>query len=261
MKNIRFAAIYILILTSIGTITAKTPSFARQYIRSYPQTALLAIQKPPKWNSNDCIKAGSIIVIGGGLYLFDEDINALIKRNRSPFTHDLAKTGNVFGEGKYMLPALGATFLTGYILHSPKTQDTALLSLKSFLLANATSVSLKYLTQRNRPFSNVGNQLWNGDGFSKKRESFPSGHTTIVWSIAPILAEQYKDHKWVAPVVYSVAVLTPYARMHDQKHWASDVFTGAVIGYFTSQLVLESTPRLYIAPSPDSKGLEIVWKF
>ena len=83
----------------------------------------------------------------------------------------------------------------------------------------------------------------------------------MVWSVAPVIAEQYKDHNWVAPMVYTTAALTSYARLHDNKHWASDVFTGAVIGYVTSQLVLGTTPRLNIAIAPADPGIQFTYKF
>ena len=244
-----------LLLTFATALTAD--SFSGQYLLSYPETALKAAEAPLNWKDSDWIKAGGFLFMGGVFYLFDEEIAAVIEHNRTPLTHELADIGNDFGDGKYVLPVMGLTFASGYLLHSPKTEDTALLCLKSFLLADGLTTSLKFLTQRQRPVKNNGKQFWNGNGFSIYRDSFPSGHTTVVWSVAPIVAAQYKDSKWVPPLVYSMAALTSYSRMHDERHWASDVFTGAVIGYFTSKLVLKNTPRMYVTPSDKVNGVQI----
>jgi membrane-associated phospholipid phosphatase len=242
-------------------LDAEPPGFAREYLLSYPGTAIHAAKQPLRWESSEWQKAGMVLFTAGALYLFDEEIHDLIQANRSSFTHDLATAGNQFGEGLYVLPALGVTWLGGYAFGSPKTKDTALLCLKSFLLANGASVSIKYLTQRERPFEDEGKGFWNGKGFNKTRDSFPSGHATIVWSIAPILAEQYKESKWVPPAAYGVAVLTSYARMHNERHWASDVFAGAMVGYLTSQLVLKTTPRLQVIPSVQNPGISVFCSF
>lgn len=251
----------ILVFMAVLKLAAQTDSFTKGYFNSYPQTAKTALQAPIGWDNDSWYKLGGIIFIGSSLYLFDEEIANLVQNNRNDFTKDVATAANYFGEGKYVLPAIGLTWLGGYVFDSPKTQVTALLAVKSFLLANGVSLSLKFLTQRQRPFRKQGKQFWNGQGFDTKRESFPSGHTTIVWSLAPILAEQYKETKWVPSTAYSIAILTSYARMHNDRHWSSDVFAGAVIGYVTSQLVLKTTPRLEIAPSLEPQGINLGYKF
>lgn len=242
-------------------LNAQTQNYTKEYLLSYPETAITSTKALLKWEREDWNKAAGVVFIAGSLYLFDEELSDLVKRNRTDFTKGLANIGNQFGNGRYVLPVLGLTYFSGYLLDSDKTMDTALLSLKSFLLANGMTTSLKYLTQRQRPISENGKQFWNGKGFSHRRESFPSGHTTIVWSIAPILAEQYKETVWVAPTAYTVACLTSFARIHDSKHWASDVFAGATIGYLTSQLVLKTTPKLQVMLSPEPHNITIGYNF
>lgn len=220
-----------------------------------------AIQQPWQWERSDWLKAGGIIFIGSSLYLFDEEIAELAQRNRTDFTDRTADVFNQFGEGKYVLPALGLTWLGAYAFDSPKTRDTALLSLKSFLLANGVTLSLKILTQRERPFAGKGKEFFTGSGFTEKDKSFPSGHATVVWSVAPILAEQYRETRWVPPAAYSIAVLTSLARINNDRHWSSDVFAGAAIGYLTSQLVLKTTPRFCLSPSLEPSGLDFTFNF
>ncbi|MFO7659760.1 MAG: phosphatase PAP2 family protein [Candidatus Cloacimonadaceae bacterium] len=242
-------------------LAAQADNFTKEYLLSYPQTAFEAVQQPVKWEKADWLKVGGIIFIGSSLYLFDEEISELAQRNRTALSNDAATVFNQFGEGKYVLPALGLTWLGGYAFDSPQTQDTALLSLKSFVLANSVTYSLKILTQRERPFAGKGKYFFSGSGFTEKDKSFPSGHTTLVWSIAPILAEQYKEVRWVAPTAYSIAAMTSLARIHHHRHWSSDVLAGAAVGYFTSQLVLKTTPRLHISPSLENSGLNFGYRF
>jgi hypothetical protein len=129
-----------------------------------------------------------------------------------------------FGEGIYVLPAIGLTIAGGLITDSPKTTDTGLLSLKSFILAQCVTQSFKLTHNANAP---PPMQARNSStpGIAKMT-AFPR---TLLHSLEyrsdPGSAIQ--ESKWVAPTVYSIATLTSISRVHDNNHWASDAFTGA----------------------------------
>ena len=49
------------------------------------------------------------------------------------------------------------------------------------------------------------------------------------------VARRAPEHaRWVGITTYSLAVTTAYARMHDDRHWLSDVTVGAGIGTVTA---------------------------
>jgi len=234
-------------------------SFTLDYIESYPRTIEYAIEAPLQWSAKDWTVAGGVVIGATALYLSDQETQDWIHSNRSTFSHSVADIGNTFGDIKYIASAIGATWLVGYAASSPQTMDTALLSAKTVVLAGATTGVLKFVTQRHRPVSHQGKQFWKDVGFSHRRESFPSGHTTLAFALSSVLAEQYKEQEWVAPVVYGTAAITSYSRMHDEKHWASDVFVGAVIGYVCGKLVCKTTPRITINPTPTK--VEVGYQF
>ena len=60
--------------------------------------------------------------------------------------------------------------------------------------------------------------------------SFWSGHTVGAFAVASAIAESYNDKPYVAYISYGIASLTGLSRIHDEKHWPSDVFVGAVVG-------------------------------
>jgi hypothetical protein len=251
LRNIQKLFLIVTSVFCIFMLHAEERNYMTRYLLSYPTTIEKEITSPAHWETKDWLTAGAVVVVGTGLYLEDEDINSWVQGHRSHFTHEAAKVGNVFGEGKYMFPAVGVLWLGSYVLGSEKTQDTGALMLKTMLIAGGTTTILKYASQRNRPNTGGGNEFWSESKFSLHNDSFPSGHATIAFSIATVLAEQYKSTVWVPIIAYSGATLTCYARVHDQKHWSSDVFGGTVIGYFTAQWVMKTTPRLYIAPTLD----------
>jgi membrane-associated phospholipid phosphatase len=62
-----------------------------------------------------------------------------------------------------------------------------------------------------------------------------------VTSVATALAEAYgKDHPWVPWVTYSIAGLTGVTRMYQNRHWSSDIWIGASLGYFVTKGVFKN---------------------
>jgi len=249
------------LLCLLGLKPLMARSFMPAYLLSYPQSAVVAVKEPLRWQQPDWLKAGAVILISGGLYLADEELRDLAQSNRSSLLDGTADVARQFGEISYMLPAAGLTALAGYAFRDPKTVDTGLLTLKALLIAGATTRSIQLLTQRQRPFNELGHGLWNGSGIKWERDSFPSGHSTVAWTVAPVLAYQYSHKAWVAPVVYSLATLTSLSRVYDDIHWSSDVFAGAVVGMLAARLTLVSTPRLSVVPCVIQPGITLnyIW--
>lgn len=94
----------------------------------------------------------------------------------------------------------------------------------SALLMGSVVYSLKQTTHVMRP-----------DGSND--HSFPSGHTATAFMTATMLTKEY-GHKspWIGIGAYSVATATGLMRMANNKHWLSDVLTGAGIGILSTEL-------------------------
>ncbi|MFL2948615.1 MAG: phosphatase PAP2 family protein [Nitrospinales bacterium] len=72
-----------------------------------------------------------------------------------------------------------------------------------------------------------------------------------------------KKTPYIKPISYGLATLTGLSRINDEKHWASDVFIGAALGYFTSKTLLrlhnnKKGQHFTIYPRADSRGGGIV---
>ena len=66
--------------------------------------------------------------------------------------------------------------------------------------------------------------------------SFPSGHTATAFMTATMLTKEYGHlSPWVGIGAYTVASGTGLMRMANNKHWLSDVLTGAGIGILSTE--------------------------
>ena len=68
--------------------------------------------------------------------------------------------------------------------------------------------------------------------------SFPSGHTAIAFNNASLLFYEYKEaNLWYASSGFVFAIATGILRIANNKHYTSDVLTGAGIGLATGLIV------------------------
>ncbi len=67
--------------------------------------------------------------------------------------------------------------------------------------------------------------------------SFPSGHTATAFMGAEFLYQEYKDVSvWYGITGYLVATGTGFFRMYNDRHWLTDVATGAGIGILSTKI-------------------------
>ena len=192
---------------------------------------------PFRWQARDWVKAGLVLGATGGLFLLDDEIRDFIQDERSTTTDDIASVFEPFGNGGYTFGGLVGFYLYGRVFENSKAERTALLAVESFAVTGIFTFALKFSTGRARPQSARDSGEWSGPNLDDV--SFPSGHTSSAFSIATVLASEYKNKPWVPPVAYGLATLTGLSRLNDNKHWASDVFLGGALGYFIAKTVLK----------------------
>jgi len=77
------------------------------------------------------------------------------------------------------------------------------------------------------------------------RQSFPSGHTETAFVAAEFLHQEFKDQSvWISVGGYTAATIVGVARIYHDKHWVSDVVTGAGIGILSTKAVYWVYPYL-----------------
>ena len=196
-----------------------------------------ALTAPLRWDKSDWITASWVAAGTGVFFMLDDEIKSKFQDNRSSTTDDISELFEHFGNGAITLPAVAGFYLYGRFGENEKIERTALLAAESFLVSGLFSTIIKVGVGRHRP--NKDNNSSQYDGFSTSNKSFPSGHTTTAFAIATVVANEYEDVPLAAPLAYGVATLAGLSRINDNQHWASDVFFGAVLGYFTSKTILK----------------------
>ncbi len=166
---------------------------------------------------------------GGGLALVvhqeDDEINAHFKG--SDFADSFFKPGKYIGSTPLVLGAAVTTYIVGRAGNKPRAQHIGMDLIEASLVSEGVTQAIKYTVRRERPIAPDGSQY---SGYS-----FPSGHATITFAAATVL-QQHLGWKMGVPA-YLVATYVAMSRLHDDKHFASDVIFGATNGIIIGRSV------------------------
>ena len=90
--------------------------------------------------------------------------------------------------------------------------------------------------------------------------SFPSGHTSTAFTNAALLFYEYKDSNlWYASSGFLFATATGVLRIANNKHYTSDVLTGAGIGIASGMLVSYFNPFKSVSFGKNKKNSAFVY--
>jgi membrane-associated phospholipid phosphatase len=196
----------------------------------------------------DALYAGGFLLGGLAMYPIDLKVAEEIAAP-SGQTNDLLRgTATAFRVLGNPTPALlsGGLFLAGRLTGRPEMADVGLHTGESLAMAIALTVTLKSVAGRARPDEDPDHphDFALGRGWQDDRyQSFPSGHTSSAFATAAALSTEigrlYPDSRgWVKPLLYGSAGLVGVSRIYNNRHWASDVVTGAAIGTFSGWKVV-----------------------
>jgi membrane-associated phospholipid phosphatase len=220
--------------------TTNPLGFTKPYFKSFLYDTRDVIIAPIHWQKTQWITASGIIATTGVLIATDPQTHNFFQQKRTTLTNNLSLYAfEPLGSGKYSFPILGAFGLHYAFTHNPRSGRVFFLGTKSLILAGATVFILKNIFQRYRPYqSNPTNAYkWDFINGNFTHNSFPSGHTVVVFSIATTIATEYYDTPVIPIICYTLATLTALSRVNDNKHFLSDVFMGASLGFSISKMV------------------------
>ncbi len=197
---------------------------------------------PGRWGKKDWMTLGAVIGTGLVLFALDEEIYKSLGDHQNAQSQDISRFISHFGDGAFIVALLTGFYASGEIARSKGLRKTALLSLESWLISGAVVVGIKFLVGRARPYAEEGSKAFRPFRGSSRYYSFPSGHATSAFALASVLSDQ-TDNAMVDILSYGLAGLVAASRVHNNKHWVSDVFIGSALGYFIGKGISQRHDR------------------
>jgi len=162
----------------------------------------------------------------------------------------VSNAGSVYGLGA----VAGAFYLFGRRNNDDRARETGLLSAEALVNSVIVSSALKGITQRARPLAGVERSEFFDGG-----NSFPSGHSTQVWAVATVIANEYQDRRAVQIAAYGAATAVSVARFTGHKHYLSDVVAGSALGYAIGKYVYTTHHRRSFTTDED-EPISRLWR-
>ncbi len=202
---------------------------------------------PASWDKNDFLSLGLIAVGTFGIMQFDDSIKNEVAKINSNQKNWLMEVGRYWGEPIPSIALSGLLLVHGYTSNNETTKKLGFEIGQSFFYSATVTGGLKIIFGRSRPSNSLIPTSYSPFSFSNPNWSLPSGHTTIAFSLSTVLAANTNNDA-LKVLAFIPAVLTATSRVYQNHHWASDVFLGAMIGYFTGKFVTDLHKQNEVTP-------------
>ncbi len=209
--------------------------------------------QPPA--ATDLGVGGAFVLAAAVLSPLDTRMHALM--NQPSLQSNVVLRRSAHTISSLILPGTGAllaaTYAGGQLGHDRGLAEIGFHGGEAVFLGEMVTVVLKGVLGRSRPNVSPDDHydFHPGSGFGHDDHgSLPSAHATAAFATAAVLsvesARSWRHAGWVGPVAYAGAGTAGLARIYLNRHWLSDVLSGAGIGIASGLLVShfsESHPR------------------
>ena len=149
----------------------------------------------------------------------DDSANAKLA---GPTLDKAFKAGAIMGGSYVLFPAALSVYAVGRTRKLPRVSHIGSDLIESLAVTELMTQSLKYTVRRERP---------DGSGAN----SFPSGHAGATMAFATTL-ERHFGWRFYLPA-YAAATYVAMSRLHDNRHYVSDVVFGSAVGIIAGRAV------------------------
>ncbi len=236
--------------------SSPTPSLERKFLKNILRDQRAIWTSPLHLQKEDAKWLAPLGLSTAALIATDRRTADALDDNRTRLnvSHAVSYIGSGYGAGSIA----GAFYLIGRATHNARARETGLLGGDALIDGGIVAFVIKHATQRRRPRAPEPGDFFEGG------LSFPSGHTTAAWSLATVVANEYRHNRLVQLSAYGLAAAASMARFTGRNHFLSDVLVGSAIGYGIGRYVyrthhdpaIESTSQA--TPRPPSKLLPLI---
>jgi membrane-associated phospholipid phosphatase len=164
-----------------------------------------------------------------GALLLDATLDRAVPQGGGTRWEGASAALNYGGRPQYALVLLGGAWTAGELARRSDVASAALHVTAALAAGGVANGVLKYSVGRERPSTTADPLRFRPLNGQNRWQSFPSGHTVVVFSLASAVAEEARA-PWVAALAYGGAAMVGWSRVYDDKHWTSDVVGGAIVG-------------------------------
>ena len=221
----------------IAPQTSAQKADSASYLQSYFYNGVGLLKRPLHWDKENWFVASGTLVFSFSVLALDDALNETIRGWDNRFARQFGRTGDALGSLPAQFGLSAGALAFGAMAKHPPLIHFGLDNLQAQTFTTGLVVVIKHLTHRSRPFTGNGPFKWYGPFSGWEHDSFVSGHAALGFSTAHMTFLNSAKKWWVGVLSYGAATAIGASRMQQQKHWATDVVLGAVLGSAVSNYV------------------------
>ncbi len=176
----------------------------------------------------------TILAVGGLMAAALHPVDRAATTTLSGSNTGFLSSGETIGSARLQFGSALAAFAVGRLTGSPKLTAVGSDLVRANIVTQTLTTGMKIAARRTRP---------DGTEFS-----FPSGHTSVTFATATVL---HRHFGWKTGVpAYAMASFVAASRVHEKRHFLSDVTFGAALGIVSGWAVTvgQGKAQMSIAP-------------
>ena len=175
-----------------------------------------------------------LTMIGGGLaaaaHPVDQTFNVRLRSHYDAVNTAFAPA-KYFGDTPEQVALSLGAYAVGRIFDQPRTSHLGMDLLQAQILTEMLVQPLTFAAHRQRPDAS-------------NYQSFPSGHAAVTFAGATVLERHLGWRKSL--LGYSIASYVAASRLHDNRHYLSDVVFGAAVGSIAGRTVVHHAADYWV---------------
>ena len=218
----------------------------QQFFRNILIDQCVTWTSPARLKTDDAKSLVPLGIATAGLIAVDSKASSGVgtRGDLPPVSRAVSIGGSLYGTGS----AVVAFYFTGLAIKNRKARETGLLSAEALINATIVTTVFKSAFGRSRPNEDEGSgKFFNGGN------SHPSGHSSSIWSLATVIAYEYKCKPAVKYGAIAAATAVSLSRFSARKHFLSDILVGSAIGFYTGRYVYNAHHDVELGPCSDKK--------
>ncbi len=202
------------------------------------ETVLFAKQ-PTFWKGGDWLKLGAVAAATLALMPLDQPMMNATQGEQRYYYSIAVVGGRIYGEWYSIGSVAGAFGVYGLLAHDNASKKISIELLQAGIYAEALTEMLKIGIGRARPLTGESAFTFRPfTFFDDNFHSLPSGHATSAMALSTVMSRHARTTAFKI-LAYVPAGFTLFSRIYQNKHWLSDEFLGATIGYFVGNWVVD----------------------
>ncbi|HEX7253164.1 MAG TPA: phosphatase PAP2 family protein [Thermoanaerobaculia bacterium] len=218
---------------------------------------------PLNWGPEDQKKFVGTVFVIGAVMVWDSQLAYESQERRSSFTNNVSHATTGFGSDNAWYIS-GGLLISGLVLKDPHFTTMGREAIEASIFAGLITNILKPVFGRERPETSNNATLFKP---LSSNYSFPSGHATLAFSVASVIAVRSSGWFWPT-LAYTTASVVAFDRVNDRAHFPSDVIAGAAIGISVGRFIVHrhqrsdyDKPKVSVSLTPIPHGLGLVARF